>query len=259
MLTSAGLNTAAILVTCPTRTPRNWTGEPTDSPAIEPEKNITKVTRFSKNLPEPKTRMPAARSATAPTTKPPMSVLFAWLATARLLTAGEEREHSRVLRFRQQPLRVARGDHGLALAVEEYGIVGDGEDARQLVGHDHDGGVEAVAQIEDQIVEPPRADRVEACRRLVEEEDVRVEGHRARESGALLHAAADLGRIVVLEARETDQRELERGERGDLLRADVGVFLQRQRDVLRKSHRAPERAALVEQAEAPLQALRPPP
>src|SRR6267142_3917726 len=255
MLRVFGSNTAAIFVTCPTLTPRNSTGEPTDSPVIEPEKNITNVSRFWKNLPDPKTVMPAAASATAPITKAPIIVFFAWLAMDRPFAAGQEVEHPGVLRFGQEPLRVARGDHRLALAVEEHRVVCDGEDARQLVRHDHDGGAEAVAEIEDQVVEAPRAQRVEPRRGLVEEEDVGVERHGARQAGALLHAAADLRGIVILEARETDERELERGQGGDLLRFEGGIFLKGQGHVLRQGHRAPERAALIEHSEAPQHAL----
>ena len=82
--------------------------------------------------------------------------------------------------------------------------------------------VEAVAQLEDQVVEQPRADGVEPGRRLVEEEDVGIERHGAGEAGALLHAAADLGRVEVLEAAEPHQRELERGHLADLVGREVG-------------------------------------
>src|SRR5207237_3340840 len=234
MVSFPGSNTAAIFVTCPTRTPLNSTGEPTDRPVIEPEKNITNVNRFWKNLPEPKTVMPAAASATAPTTKAPISVFLACLPTAGLLSAGQEGPHPGILRSGQELLRVARGDHRLALAVEEHRVVGDGEDALELVRHHHDGGAEAVAQIEDQVVEPPRAQRVEARRRLVEEEDVRVERHRARQAGALRHAAADLRRVVLLAAGETHERELQRGHRCDLFRPGLNVFLQREGQVPRQ-------------------------
>src|SRR5467141_4498099 len=88
-----GSNTAAIVVTGPTLTPLNSTGEPTDRPVIEPEKNITNVVRFWKNLPDPKTVMPAAANATAPTTNAPISVFRACLATAGLLPAGQEGPH----------------------------------------------------------------------------------------------------------------------------------------------------------------------
>ena len=86
----------------------------------------------------------------------------------------------------------------------------------QLVRHGHHGAVEAVAELEDQVVEQPRADGVEPGRRLVEEEDVGIERHGAGEPGALLHAAADLRRVEVLEATESDQRELEGGDLADL-------------------------------------------
>src|SRR5260370_25164793 len=134
MLTSFGSNTAAIFVTCPTLTPLNLTGEPIDSPVIEQSKNITNMSRFWKNLPDPKPRMATAASATAPTTNPPSTVFLACLATARLLAAGQEGEHPGVLRFGQEPLRVARGDHRLALGVEKHRVVSIGEDARELLG-----------------------------------------------------------------------------------------------------------------------------
>ena len=89
-----------------------------------------------------------------------------------------------------RPLR----DHRPRLDVEEDAVVADGEDARQLVRDDDDRRAEAVAQLEDQVVEQARADRVEAGRRLVEEQDLGIERHGARQAGALLHAAADLRR-----------------------------------------------------------------
>src|SRR5215813_10983372 len=125
MLRVLGSNTAEIFVTSPTLTPLNSTGEPTDSPVIEAEKNITNVSRFWKNLPDPKTVMPVAASATAPTTKAPISVFFAWLAMARPFAAGEEVEHAGVLRSGQELLRGPGGDHRLALAVEEHRVVCD--------------------------------------------------------------------------------------------------------------------------------------
>jgi len=51
-------------VTCPTLTPLNSTGEPTDRPVIEPEKNITNGRSLLEDLPDPKTVMPAAANAT---------------------------------------------------------------------------------------------------------------------------------------------------------------------------------------------------
>src|SRR6266849_1593102 len=198
MLRVSGSNTAAIFVTSPTLTPLNSTGEPTDSPVIEPEKYITNVGRFWKNLRDPKTAMPATVSATAPTTNAPISVFLACLAMARPFAAGKEGEHPGIPRFGQELLRVSRGDHRLAVAVEEHRVVADGKDAPELVRHDHDGGPEGVAQIEGEALE----------------------------------------------------RELERGQRGDLRGVDGGELLERHGHVLRQGHRAPERAALVQDPEA---------
>src|SRR5262245_32059185 len=137
-LTAFGSSTAAIFVTCPILTPLNSTGEPIDKPVMEPEKNITHVKRFWKNLPEPNTVMPSTASARAPTTNPPISVLLGCLAMARVSTPGEEREHAGIRRLLQQLLRVARRDRRPGLAVEQHRVVADGEDARQLVSHHHD-------------------------------------------------------------------------------------------------------------------------
>ncbi len=102
---------------------------------------------------------------------------------------------------------------------------------------------QAVAQLEDQVVEQARADRIEPGRRLVEEQDVGIERHGARQAGALLHAAADLRRKEVLEALEADQRQL---ERGDL--ADLG----RERSVNSPSGRPMFSASVIELNSAPL-------
>src|SRR5678815_1071875 len=110
--------------------------------------------------------MPSTASATAPTTNAPMSALLGCLRTARPSAPGEESEHPRVLRFGQELLRVSRGDHRLALPVEKHRVVADGEDARQLVGHHDDRGAEAVAQIEDEVIEPTRGDRIQTRGRL---------------------------------------------------------------------------------------------
>ncbi len=130
-------------------------------------------------------------------------------------------------------------------------VVADVEDAGQLVRHHDDGGPETVAQLEDQVVEPLRADRIEAGRGLVEEQDVGIERHGARQTGALAHAAADLGRIESLEPAQPDQRQFQRHQFGDLGGAEFCVFVQRQRHVLGQRHRAPQRAALEQHAETP--------
>ena len=96
----------------------------------------------------------------------------------------------------------------LRALVEHDHAVGDREDARELVRDDHERDAEVVGQPPDQRVELGRGDRVEPGRRLVEEQDRRVERHRARDRRALLHAAGDLGRQVAGELLEPDELEL---------------------------------------------------
>ena len=55
-----------------------------------------------------------------------------------------------------QFLRVAAGGHRARLHVEEDAVVADGEDAGQLVRDDDDRRAEAVAQLQDELVEEPR-------------------------------------------------------------------------------------------------------
>src|SRR5262249_53743926 len=134
--------------------------------------------------------------------------------------------------------------------VEEDAVVADGEDARQLVGDDDDRRLQAVAQLEDQLVEQPRADRIQSGRGLVEEENLRIQRHGARQSGALLHAAADLRGVEVLESLQADQCQLERRYLANLRLGEAGELFERQADVLGQRQRAEQRAALVEDADA---------
>ena len=53
----------------------------------------------------------------------------------------------RVRRMRQEFLRVTAGGHRPRFRVEEYAVVADGENARQFVRDDHDGGAQIVAQL----------------------------------------------------------------------------------------------------------------
>src|SRR5207249_4860166 len=183
--------------------------------------------------PLPQTTTATTTRMIAPITKAPIRAGFVFLpmlgprAVAALLAPREERAHARILRLlAQHPWRAARDQHA-ALGVEEHAVVGDGEDARQLVRHHDDRRAQAVPQLEDEIVQPSRADRIEPRRGLVEEQHLGVERDRARQAGALLHAAADLRRVVILESAQADERELEGRHLTDVRRAQVRVFAER--------------------------------
>jgi len=68
----------------------------------------------------------------------------------------------------------------MVLVVEKHRVGADGEDARQVVGDHHHRRAEAVAQLEDQVVEAPGADGIETGKRLVEKQDLCSWGKRSR-------------------------------------------------------------------------------
>ena len=76
----------------------------------------------------------------------------------------------------------------------------------QRVSDNDDCGTEIVAKLQDEVIQQPGADRVKAGGRFIKEEDLRIQGHGPGQAGTLLHAAADLGWIVVFEALEAHQR-----------------------------------------------------
>ena len=141
------------------------------------------------------------------------------------------------------------GDRRARLGVQEDAVVADGEQARQLVADHDDGGAEAVPQLQDQVVQPLRGDRVQPRRGLVEEQDVGVERERAGEAGALAHAAGEFRGHPPAGGAEPDQGELQPHQRGDRAGVEAREHLQRQGHVLGHRHRAPERAVLEQHAE----------
>jgi hypothetical protein len=120
------------------------------------------------------------------------------------------------------------GDDAFGAFVEHDHPVGDRVNGGELVRDDDEGDAQALRQSQDQLVELGRGDRVEPGRWLVEEQDHRVERHRARDRGALLHAPADLGRHVAAKGIEPDQLQFhprDQIHRGTVQRR---VFFQRQ-------------------------------
>src|SRR5512139_2158855 len=142
--------TSWMLVTVPMSTPLNFTGAPMLRPFTDPGKYMTPWIDRRKNLPEPNTSTPSTARAMAPSTNAPTTAGLAFLPMGRRLrlvcAAREEAAHGRLVGLVAQRLRVAVGDGGARLDVEEDAVVADGEDAGQLVGDDDDGGAEAVAQ-----------------------------------------------------------------------------------------------------------------
>ncbi len=76
--------------------------------------------------------------------------------------AGQKSLHLGVGAFLEHLFGIAPGDHGLGIRVKKYRVIADGENARKLMGHHNDGRPEAVAQLENEIIELLGAYRVQA-------------------------------------------------------------------------------------------------
>src|ERR1700735_1627845 len=216
-------------------------------------------------LPDPKTTTAARMRPPPPRTNAPTIVGLIRLPMLPLCffrfvifsAAGQEILHPLIFAILEQVLGVALRDHGSALRVEKNAVVADCKNAGEFMRDDDPRRAGVGAQLEDQVVEQARADRIEAGRRLVEEKYFRIECDRARKSRPLLHPTADLTRIVTLKALEPDQRQLQRGDVANLRLRQIGKLAERQSDVFRQRHRAPQRAALTQHAEMPQHLLAP--
>src|SRR5512144_3244648 len=105
-------------------------------------------------------------------TKTPTSNLCASVATVRPPMRGrpclpiEKAVHARVRVPRPQLLRLPFRNDPFGFTVEHDDAIGHGEDARQLVRHHDDGGAEAAVDLNDELVEPRRSDRIQPGRRF---------------------------------------------------------------------------------------------
>jgi len=93
------------------------------------------------------------------------------------------------------------------VAAEDQNTIRDLDRLLNVVRDDHDPlGRDAaiVPQIEEIAAQGFRCQHVERGKRLVEQQDIRIDDERARETHTLAHAAGQLLRICVLEAVEPD-------------------------------------------------------
>src|SRR5690242_1335537 len=133
--------------------------------------------------------------------------------------------------------------------------VADREQAVEVVRHHEYGQAKAALQIADQFVEGAGGDRIETGGRLVEKNDLRIEGQRAGETGPLAHAAGQLGGIFLPRIiRQPDEADLDGRDFVHQAQWNVAmVFFERHLDVLRHRQRAEQRAVLKQHAPAPFE------
>src|SRR6185437_7511302 len=107
--------------------------------------------------------------------------------------------------------RVAAGEQNLpgpehhqAAAEQHPDVVRYGPGDLDVVRHDQHGRVDLGVQIDEQLGQVGRPDRIEAGVRLVAQDDLRVEHEGPGEAGPLAHAAGDLARVLVAVPGEAD-------------------------------------------------------
>ena len=148
---------------------------------------------------------------------------------ARLITGGRRPAASRVRkartlggRFLEQGLRVALGDHRLVSHRREDRVVADREDAGQLWLTTTTVAPRLSRQLGMRSLRSFELTGVEPGEGSSKKQDVRIEGHGAREAGALLHATL-ISEGENSRALEPHERKLQGGDLADLGRREVRV------------------------------------
>src|SRR5260370_1453023 len=117
------------------------------------------------------------------------------------------------------------------------------------MGDHDDGHVKCLFEFENKLIHAGSNNRIQSRGRLVEKKNLRIHGQRASHRGALLHAAAQLRRHVVLESGQTYLIQFQPQDDFDGRLFQRGVLAQRQSHVFSDGHRAKQRAALKRHAD----------
>ena len=129
------------------------------------------------------------------------------------------------------------------------------EDSVQIVRDHDDGELQFLLQVQHQVIEGRRADRVEPRGGLIEEQQLGVQRQGARQRRALDHAAGELRRVLAGRlGRQADQADLEEREVIQRARVEAEVLEHRQLHVLPDGEAGVEGAGLETDAVAGLDA-----
>src|ERR1700677_128686 len=158
-----------MLCTVPILTPRRVTGAPTARPATELLKYDTTRNLGVKRLRPPNRKTAATASASAPRTKAPTAVdLPAAIDSAPMLRLGRqplamhEGVYGRVFVFVKHAFRGASGDHGLRPSIKKNPIIANSQQTGQFMADHNHRDAKTIAQLQNEIVESPGGDRIEA-------------------------------------------------------------------------------------------------
>src|SRR5262245_47411266 len=137
--------------------------------------------------------------------------------------AGQELPYERVVGVEQLLCRPRLHDPPLPQHTDELRHAARAHD---VVRDDRVRAAVLLVDLLDQLAQQRGADRVQAGVRLVEQHDVRVQHERAREPGALAHAARKLVGHLVLGLTEADLAQAPADDLADLLLGLVRVLAQ---------------------------------
>ena len=98
-----------------------------------------------------------------------------------------------------------RADLVDAAVLHDGDAVGQADRLVEVVGDEDDGLVQQRLQAQELVLHLAADQRIERRERLVEEPEFRLDGERAGDADALLLAAGQLARVVVLAALQADQ------------------------------------------------------
>src|SRR5438046_3502757 len=112
----------------------------------------------------------------------------------------------------------------------------------QAMGHEDHGLARPAPDVEEPLAHEHARLLVEGAERLVHQEDLRVDGERAADRDALLHAPGELARVLLREALEAERREELRRDRAPARRRRAPE-LEAELHVL--EHRAPGKEARI--------------
>src|SRR4051812_2597484 len=132
---------------------------------------------------------------------------------------------------------------------EDRDVVRDPPRRHDVVRDDAVGPAVLLVDLHDQLAQQCGAHGVQARVGLVEQHDVGVQHQRARESGALSHAARELVRHLVDRPAQPDFLEPAHDDLRNLLLALVRVLAEREGRVVIHVHRAEQRAVLEQDSE----------
>src|SRR5260370_10323900 len=212
---SSGRGGRSIRLTVPWCIPPTSTSAPLLRPATVGKAARRRYVELNRNFLSPIRNTAPARISSATKMKTPNR------NTPDILRSlSQELNDERVLAL----LQILEGSfHADGSFVDQNHPIRKGFRAVDVMGHHNGSHLAIFLQLRNQFPDFPGCDRVQAGRRLIEEQDVGIHCERARQSNALLHSPRDLGRHFLQVLLHSNAREQRPHTVLALLRRQLGV------------------------------------